>query len=136
MSFSDMGKIAAIFGFVILGIYGMIYLTTQISMDTADRRGEAEKMEQVEAEGEYRVAQHDYFYNLCSDIKAKQQNIKELETLGGYDQEVVANRMKLNEMVSEYNTAASNNYTKGQFRADELPYQIDPDTEVEECGKP
>jgi hypothetical protein len=122
---------------VILGIYFVsIYVFGSASIFTAPFRGEVEKANQVEGQGEYVVAQHDWFYNMCGDIAAKQKNIKEVESLGDdYKEEVVANRMKLNEMVEEYNAKASNNYTAGQFKADELPYQINAEEEVE-CGTP
>ena len=121
---------------VLVGIiFGLIFIPGAISIATAPFRGEVAKNEQVEASGEYRVAQHDYFYNLCGDIQAKQQNIALLEE-AGEDDAVVANEMQLNELVSEYNSKASNSYTAGQFKADELPYQIDADQEVTSCGKP
>ena len=126
----------AIAAFIAIYVVG-VFLTGSLSIFTSDFRGEVEKHEQVEAQGEYRVAQYDYFFNLCGDIQAKQQNIKQLESLGPeYNEEVTANRMQLNEMVSEYNSAASSEYTKGQFKDDELPYQISAEREVESCGTP
>jgi hypothetical protein len=121
---------------VLLAIYFVsIYVFGSASIFTAPFRGQVEKANQVEGQGEYVVAAHDKFYRLCSDIQAKQQNIKVLEEAGEEDA-VTANKVQLNEMVSEYNADAANNYTKGQFRADELPWKINAEEEVESCGTP
>lgn len=131
----SLAVVSVCIGVLIAAIYGTTYFWAQYSKDTADVRGKTEKREQVESQGEYRVAKHDYFYHLCSDIKSKQQNIKLLRENGEKDA-ALANEIQLNEMVNEYNTAASNNYTEGQFKSDELPYQINAEKEVESCGKP
>jgi hypothetical protein len=126
--------VLAIVVLIVVGI-GITLLSGGLTILMAPFQGEVEKSQQVEGSGEYRVAQHDYFYNLCSDIQAKQQNLEVLRAAGEKDA-VVANEMQLNEMVSEYNANASNEYTKGQFKADELPYQIDAEKEVASCGSP
>lgn len=119
---------------ILFGV-GVTLLSGGLSILLAPFQGEVEKSQQVEGSGSHRIAQHDYFYNLCSSIKAKQQNIEALEA-AGYEDAVTANRMQLNEMVEEYNANASNDYTKGQFKANELPYQIDANKEIETCGTP
>lgn len=129
---------------IVIGI-GITLLSGGLTILLAPFQGEVEKSQQVEGSGEYRVAQHDYFYNLCSDIQAKQQNIALLEesakTASGEEKQkiqdsITANKFQLNEMVSQYNADASNDYTKGQFKDDELPYQINAEEEVTSCGKP
>ncbi len=121
---------------VFIGIsVGLMFLTGIISMGTADFRGEVEKREQVEADGAYRVAEHDKFYRMCSDIQTKQDNIETLKAAGEEDA-ATANELMLDKLVNKYNADAANSYTKGQFRADELPYRIDADKEVASCGKP
>jgi hypothetical protein len=128
-------RVVLAIGLLFGALYGLTYAWTQFTMDTAERRGEASKQEQVEASGSYRVAQHDWFYNMCGDIKAKQQNVQLMKDSGYGKQEVAANQAQLNEMVNDYNTKAANNYTSGQFKADELPYQVDANKEIESCGK-
>lgn len=118
---------------VILVGLGITLLSGGLTILMAPFQGEVEKSQQVEGSGEYRVANHDYFYNLCSDIQSKQQNIKTLEA-SGYKEEATANELELQRMVSDYNAAAANEYTKGQFKADELPYHIDANKEVKSCG--
>jgi hypothetical protein len=127
-------KICLGIGLVFAALYGITYAWTQFTMDTAERRGEASKQEQVEASGSYRVAQHDWFYNMCGDIAAKQDNVKLMEESGYTKKEVAANEAQLNVMVEQYNSKAANNYTAGQFKADELPYKIDADKDVKSCG--
>lgn len=137
MNFSQIWKPIAII-FIALGVviafgYASIYGFGTMQKDTAGFRGGVEKKERVEADGGYRVAQHDYFYNLCSDIQTKQDNIETLKGTGNKDA-VTGNRLELNKLVNRYNADAANNYTKGQFKADELPYHIDSNKEVNSCG--
>jgi hypothetical protein len=123
--FAGFALILLIMAFWVFGVGGFL-------RSTADFRGETGKRENVEADGAYRVAQHDYFYNLCSSAKTKQDNIEILKGTGNKDA-VTANRLELNKLVNKYNADASNTYTKGQFRADNLPYQLDAEEEIE-CG--
>ncbi len=128
--------VGALVLFVVL-VYGSIYFSTQVSMDTADRRGEADKMEQVEADGSYRIAKYDRFHNLCQDIQAKNEQIKLAEDSlsGTRETEVVlAHESTKAEMVGDYNSMAAQDYTAGQFRDSDLPYRIDVNDRSIECG--
>lgn len=125
-------KIAAGICLALAVPFALIYYFSAVSTNTAEVRGQAGQKERVVADEDYRVANHRYFYDLCADIQARQQNIEVLED-GGYKQEAAANRMQLNEMASEYN-AASADQQRANFKEDELPYRIDPEKEVESCG--
>ena len=120
---------------LLIGVF-VVYGLGGFARFTADYRGETEKREQVEASGEYKVAAHDYFYNQCSDIKAKQQELEIYKDGSIPEAKYNAMQTELVRDVEEYNAKASNSYTAGQFKADELPYQIEVDEEVESCGKP
>ena|SRR5215212_9669146 len=126
--------VAAIVLFILLGL-GITFLSGGLTILMAPFQGQVEKSQKVEGSGDYVVAQHDYFYNLCSDIQTKQDNIKTLEAAGEKDA-VTANQLELNRLVNKYNADAANNYTKGQFREDELPYHIDANRKVQTCGTP
>ena len=119
-----------IMAFGVFGVGGFL-------RSTADYRGETEKREQVEAQGEYRIAKYDKFHNLCNDIQAKNEDIQLAEeTLSGKQKEkvVYAHSQTKNSMIAEYNSMANQDYTAGDFRSSELPYQIDEDDMEVECN--
>lgn len=141
-----MKAIAAIVAVVVVLILvglGITLLSGGLTILLAPFQGEVEKSQQVEGSGEYRVANHDYFYNLCSDIQTKQDNIESLKAQLKYadgdtkqkiQSGIAGNELELNKLVNKYNADASNEYSKGQFRDDELPYHIEADQEVQSCG--
>jgi hypothetical protein len=140
MKFSDVPKgmmilflgfaaILLILAFAVYGIGGFL-------QSSADFRGETDKRNQVEASGGYKVAAHDWFYDQCSDIKSKQQELEIYKDGGLPEGKYKAMQTELIRDVEDYNAKASNSYTVGQFKADELPYQIEADEEVESCGRP
>ncbi len=47
---------------------------------------------------------------------------------------ITAQRNVKAELVNEYNSKAASEYTKGQFKDSDLPYQIDSETENVQCG--
>lgn len=142
-----MWKRIVLIGLIPVGViaFGLaiMFLSGSLSMLTAPFRGEVDKVEQIEGDGGYRIDSNDKFYDLCGDIASKQDEIEllqeqadtattpeEQERLRGA---VTANRIMLNQMVEGYNADARNTYTKGQFRNSDLPYQIDPEEDVQ-CG--
>ncbi len=135
--------IAAIVAVLVLSV-GLMFVTGTISIFTAPFRGEVEKNELVEADGSYRIAAYDEFYKLCSSIKSKNDQIKiftnELAVTENKSRKVqllsaiTAQQNVKAELVNEYNSKAASEYTKGQFRDSDLPYEIDMDSENIQCG--
>lgn len=129
-------------GLVAFGL-AIMFLSGSLSMLTAPFRGEVDKVEQIEGDGGYRIDSNDKFYDLCGDISAKQDEIELLQSSAdsaATEEErqrlqgaVTANQIVLAQMVEDYNADARNTYTKGQFRNSDLPYQIDPQEDVQ-CG--
>lgn len=141
-----MGTVAKVcvgIGLAIAAVYAAVYVGTQISMDTAERRGQAAQEERVKADGDYRLAARDEFYKLCSTVEAQQQEIELLEAdakaATGERKEllesgVTAKRNTMVENAEEYNAKAANEASRGQFRDAELPRELDPLEEEVSCG--
>ena len=120
-----------------------VYVPGVVSIVTAPFRGEVDKNEKVEADGDYRIAAYDEFYRLCSSIQSKNDQIEVLEAeMGASTDEarkaqlqsgITANRNTKAELVNEYNAKAAGDYTRGQFRDSDLPYSIDPNSEEVVC---
>lgn len=105
---------------------------------TANFRGKTSEINQVNS-GNYRIAAYDSFFDQCSAIQTDEQRVKntlqELAATTDTDRkaQLQANLdAQKNQMVTDinqYNADARKTDTKGHFRASELPYQIDPNTD-------
>jgi len=104
------------------------------SQETAPFRGETSKRNQVEANGQYRIAAYDHFKDLCATVQTDKQTITntqgqlDLSTDPAQKQALslflLAQNNKLAEDVNQYNADASKSYTLGQFRDSSLPYKL------------
>jgi hypothetical protein len=122
----------------------LIFLPGIISIATAPFRGEVEKHELVEADGSYRIAAYDQFYQLCSSIQSQNDTIKNLEDEmdSATDEQrkqqlqsgITANKNTKAQLANEYNAKAASEYTRGQFKDSDLPYQISPTEERVTCN--
>lgn len=115
--------------FIVYGIGGF-------QQATAPFRGETEKREHVEANGDYRIDKYDQFHSMCNDIQAKNEQIKDAKTMlsGSKEKEnVYALTQSKNEIVGDYNAMSHEDYTAGEFRDSDLPYTIDADDMGVEC---
>ncbi len=141
---SNLVKVVGVVVAVIVLLVGLFYLSGAISIFTAPFRGEVDKNEKVEADGDYRIAAYDEFYKLCSSVQSKndQINILQLEMNTTTDETrkaqlqsaITAQQNTKAELVNEYNSKAAGEYTKGQFRDSDLPYEIDVNDEEVECN--
>lgn len=123
---------------VVLSIAGFT-----VSNFLAPFQGEAEKRQQVEGDGDYRIAAYDEFYSLCSSASSAQDKIENQEAQIAATEDpqqkqvlqsgVLAMENQLDEIVNKYNTKAASDYTSGQFRDSDLPYQLDSEQEIT-CG--
>lgn len=99
---------------------------------TADIRGRVDAQETIKS-GANRIAQYDRFFNLCASIQAQEGMLTYLEEeLGAAAPEDKA-RISANitgvqaaraRAIAQYNADATKNYTSGQFRDSDLPYQL------------
>jgi len=112
---------------------------------TADFRGSAAQTEQVHADGAYRIAAYDSFFNQCAAIKTKEASLAALraeltaspapspERAAQLNTFVTAVRISRAEAITRYNADAAKAGTKAQFLAATLPHQIDPNQENTTC---
>lgn len=131
----------AIVGVVLLYLIG-VFVFGGLSQLTADFRGETDKRNKVEANGSYRIAAYDHFYDLCSSIQATEDTIgnqlAERETASPerqaqIDANVVASRNVRASAIRQYNADARKSYTSGQFKASDLPFALDINAKETSC---
>lgn len=107
-----------------------------MSQTTAPWRGETEKKERVEGSGNYRIAAYDHFFDLCSSVQTKEASIENLRAELKADPPPSEQRKTViqasmsalmnsrAEAINEYNADARKEYTRGQFRDSDLPFQL------------
>ena len=125
-------------------LFGAVYFWTSFLQTTAEVRGETAQKERVVADGDYRIANYDWFYEQCSAIEAKNQKIQLLEEQiastddesqkAGYESGLLAEKTTRAELITDYNAKAASGGTRGQYRDAGLPKQIDPNDEEIQCG--
>jgi hypothetical protein len=131
-------------GLVLLGIgafslLGLVltFVFGGLSWITAPFRGAVEQRELTQADGQYRIAAYDEFFNSCEAIAAKERIIQRYldqsrNEATPRDQRAILNagimaeQNARDEMIADYNADAAKADTRGNFRASHLPYQIDP----------
>jgi hypothetical protein len=109
---------------------------------TAPFRGAVDQRERTVADGGYRIASYDRFYNLCASIQAKEQSIANLQAEPSISPErsaqvvssITALRNSRADLITTYNGDARKAGTAGQFRASDLPFQIDTSQETTTCS--
>lgn len=110
---------------------------------TADIRGAADAREQTLADGDFRIAAYDHFFALCASVQGHEGRLASLqEELAGDPSEsrrqqleasLTAVRSQRRADIASYNADAARDYTVGQFRDSDLPYQLDPNSEETQC---
>jgi hypothetical protein len=110
---------------------------------TADFRGKNEAIEKTKADGEFRIASYNEFFDLCGAIQASEDRIAIFEERLDTEQDpslrseaqtnLDAVRAQRASDIREYNAKASRDFTEGQFRDRDLPYRIDINQEDTQC---
>lgn len=110
--------------------------------ETADFRGSVDQAERVEANGAYRIAQYEHFYDLCASIQGKEATIAnltaELETASEERAEQIratlsAVKSERERSIAQYNVDARKGETQAKFHASDLPYQLDAKEKETKC---
>ena len=124
-----------------VGVFGFGWFR----QSTADFRGETQKKEQVEANGAYRIAKYDHFFDLCASVQSNESSIKNLQAeLNGppapsesrvaqINASITALRNQRAESINQYNVDAAKDYTSGQFKASKLPFKLYINAEETTC---
>lgn len=100
---------------------------------TAEPRGKLQAREAIQS-GDFRIAAYNHFYDLCASVQAVEATLDasmtELETAPADDKQRIRTNItgligQRARSIAEYNVDARKSYTAGQFRATDLPYQLD-----------
>lgn len=108
---------------------------------TADIKGEGDQKIATEGNAAYRIAAYDHFYNLCASVQSKEDQVANLlmeePTTPDRKAQIVAAVTALRNirasLVRQYNADARKADTQANFRASDLPFQIDPTQESTSC---
>ncbi len=117
---------------VVLGVVALSVGGYVIQYYTADARGKVDQNEKVRADGDYRIAAYDQFFNQCSAIQAKELQIDQLDgtpvsdswNQGMKDAAITAQQNTRISLITQYNADAAKHDTRGHFQASSLPYNI------------
>lgn len=123
----------------LIAVYGFGFL----QRETADFRGETGQIEKTKANSAYRIAAYDTFYDRCASIQTLESKIGNMEDeLDGAESvqretvlntSITATKNKRAGIINAYNADARKEDTRGQFRASDLPYEINIDEERTTC---
>ena len=129
MSNTKLAFILVCIGMILVGSVSALALKYY----TADVRGRVDANEQIKS-GSNRIVQYDSFFNACSSIQGIEGTIDALlEELASTVDENNKQRIQTNitgnkaaraQAIAQYNADARKNYTDGQFRDSDLPYQL------------
>ena len=147
---NDNIPIGRIIFFTILGIVAILGLWVAIAgaifgfrVATAGIVGKGEAHIQIQS-AEFRIEAYQHFFNMCGSIQGLEGSIDEFTALlekfepGSREYNMTANTVASvksfrHQAIAKYNQDALKDYTEGQFRDNDLPYQI-PDTNYPEQG--
>lgn len=126
---SGVGRLigAVILFFVV--IVGIILISGGASWLTAPFRGAVEQREIVQADGSYRIAAYEKFYDDCAAVQAVEDQLavmKENKSLPDVQREtnILALTNMRNTLIREYNADSRKADTIENFKASDLPYQL------------
>lgn len=114
-------------------IAAVVVVTGALQWFTADIRGELKARELIKADGANRIAAYNSFFNDCSGIQAQEGRLDQFFNSLASAPENDKARIQTNidgiqglrsEAIAKYNTDARKEYTEGQFRDSDLPFQI------------
>lgn len=127
--------IAVVFGLSLLGVW----LNAQFSILTAETRGETGVREKTVADPNYRIEAYEEFYDRCAEIQTYEEQIENMEAQKGllpkdqYAANVLALENQRSTAIEQYNADSRKAGTLAQFKASDLPYEIDPSQEDTTC---
>ena len=127
------GFVGLVFVAILLHVTG-VYVFGSVQRSTAGFRGETEVIEKTRADGSYRIAAYELFFNRCASIQSKQATIAQMEQeLAGkpdaqrkawLEQTLTGLRAGLNTDITRYNADSAKEGTLAQFKDSGLPYRI------------
>jgi hypothetical protein len=142
------GGLTIIFGFIaIVAILAIGAMATfgfgLFAKSTANFRGEVNEVEQTKASGSFRIYSYEHFFELCVSAQNKEKAIGALQeelalhpSEGRREQviaDITANKIAREESIDQYNADAQKEKTIGQFKAANLPYELNPNEKETQC---
>lgn len=132
---------------IVLGVMAAIVLLAglgwAIRYYTAPIEGKVGAQEQIQS-APHRIAAYNHFFDLCAGVRTDEVSLDaQLEQLQVTTDEFQRARVQTNitglkghraGLIEEYNANARKDYTEGQFRDSDLPYQL-PTTAWEKGGR-
>lgn len=136
-------------GLSVAGLLGVVLLVSLIvgfQWISAPFRGALDARETIQADGDFRIAAYNTFFNRCANIQTHEARIESLETelndeqnpptsarVSQIQSSLSAIRSQRAEDINLYNSEASRDWTVGQFRDEGLPHELDIDAEETDC---
>lgn len=140
------GSVAAtigVFALVAALLFGGVYFAAFYSSTTADTRGKTAQRENTKANGAFRQAAYEEFFDLCASVQSSEDKVKnlqdELDNKPPADREwvlrqsVTALENTRAEAIRTYNSKATQ-FHREQFLDSDLPYRLSVAEEKTECA--
>jgi hypothetical protein len=136
--------VAVIVVVIVVGLVG-VFGFGWFSNSTANFRGNVAKKNLVEANGNYRIAAYDHFFDLCAGVQSDEASIKNLQDeLQGspapdaqritvIQASITALKNARATAINQYNVDAAKSYTEGQFRSSHLSFKLDLNAQETTC---
>lgn len=136
---------------ILVGLVALLVLMTAFTFgigqwirETAGFTGKTAQIRQTKGSGSFRIASYDHFFDLCASVQdqevtivSQQSELSDPATTSDRKAQIRANlsalRANRGELINHYNADARKTATSGQFRASDLPFQIDPTQEHTSC---
>jgi hypothetical protein len=132
----------ALIVFLIVGTM-WIFGAGWFSNATANFRGNVAVHNQINANGSYRIAAYDHFFDLCTQVQTAETSTAndqdELKITTDQQRKLVlvssitALKNSRADLIHQYNNDSQKSYTEGQFKSSKLPYQLDLTQENTTC---
>lgn len=119
------GLIGALLLVLALGLFG-VYGVGWFKRTTADYRGQTGVREKTLADPDYRIAAYEKFYDACASVQALEDQIANTraEKPPHWRVNVVALQNQRANLIRDYNADSRKAGTQAQFKASDLPYQL------------
>jgi hypothetical protein len=111
----------ALFWFIIVGVGFSIGACRGCHRAAADYVGDSEEIWQVRGDGEKRIADYHWFYDMYEQIQAQDAKIRRYEADSTLAQQMIMNH---DNWVSEYN-ARSRAYDRVMWKGENLPQRLE-----------
>lgn len=138
---ATIGVIALVIVALVVGIM-FFFGFGLFSNATANFRGNVAKNNLTKANGSYRIAKYEHFFNLCAEVQNDESAISALRAQATSDtgeqkaidkSDITANVIDRATQIHQYNVDAAESYTQGQFLASNLPPRLYTSTRETQC---